>query len=97
MPIRQERSTDVIFGGLRCPALSTQAQQSAEKLFAAVEQLLPVQQQNLFGEWSIADSDVALMLNRLMINGDNVPARLRDYVEHQWQRPSVQAWVALSQ
>lgn len=30
----------------------------------AVDRLLPDGQQNLFGEWSIADTDLAVMLNR---------------------------------
>ena len=52
--------------------------------------------QNLFGEWSIADTDLALMLNRLVLNGDEVPAALVDYATFQWQRASVQRYVALS-
>ena len=35
------------------------------------------------------------MLNRLIMNGDRVPQRLVDYAYHQWQRPSVQRWMAL--
>jgi glutathione S-transferase len=30
------------------------------------------------------------MLNRLVINGDAVPERLKTYATQQWQRPSVQ-------
>jgi glutathione S-transferase len=37
------------------------------------------------------------MLSRLVRNGDAVPAKLRDYVDFQWQRPSVQAWLARHQ
>ncbi|WP_440215055.1 hypothetical protein, partial [Corynebacterium striatum] len=48
-----------------------------------------------FGAWSIVDVDLAVMLNRLILNGDNVPAELVAYAQHQWQRPSVQAWVNL--
>jgi glutathione S-transferase len=33
------------------------------------------------------------MLNRLILNGDAVPAELVAYAQRQWQRPSVQAWV----
>ena len=36
------------------------------------------------------------MLNRLVMHGDPVPERLRHYAHKQWQRPSVQAWLALS-
>jgi glutathione S-transferase len=70
---------------------------SAEKLFATAGVLLAHGGQNLFGEWSIADTDLALMLNRLVLNGDEVPAALADYATFQWQRASVQRYVALSQ
>ncbi|MGV8577848.1 glutathione transferase, partial [Pseudomonas aeruginosa] len=50
-----------------------------------------------FREWCIADTDLALMLNRLVMHGDPVPERLRHYAHKQWQRPSVQAWLALSE
>lgn len=94
MPIRQERSTEVVFR--RTPTdvpLSAVARASAEKLFAAAGALLPANAPNLFGEWCIADTDLALMLNRLVLNGDSVPERLAVYARHQWQRPSVQLWV----
>ena len=93
MPIRQERSTLVVFYGQKGQALSAAAQQAADKLFAAAEALLPDGADNLCGEWSIADVDLAVMLNRLALHGDHVPARLADYAARQWQRPSVQRWV----
>jgi glutathione S-transferase len=96
MPIREERSTDVIFGGAKKSALSEAGQQSAEKLFSTAEKLLAHGKPNLFGEWCIADADLALMLNRLVIHGDEVPERLADYAGFQWQRASVQRYVALS-
>lgn len=69
---------------------------SAAKLFETASVLLSHGGQNLFGEWSIADTDLALMLNRLVLNGDEVPAALADYATFQWQRASVQRYVALS-
>jgi glutathione S-transferase len=93
MPIRQERPTEVIFLGRACPPLSEEAQAAAAKLFAAVESLLPSGADSLFGSWSIADTDLALMLNRLVFAGDKVPPRLAAYAQAQWQRPSVQEWV----
>jgi glutathione S-transferase len=96
MPIRQERSTEVLFYG-PCPTpLSGAAHAAAGKLFAAAEALLATGSPNLFGEWCIADTDLALMLNRLVLNGDPVPSRLAEYASHQWQRPSVQRWVTLA-
>lgn len=96
MPIRQERPTEVLFAGERFPPLTSAAAQAAEKLIAASLRLLPDHQQNLFGEWSIADTDLAVMLNRLALHGDALPDRLREYAEFQWQRASVQLWLAES-
>ena len=95
LPIRQERSTLVVFCGQKRPLLSPEAEAAANKLISAAEALLVGNPTNLFGEWSIADADLALMLNRLILNGDRVPAALVDYAQRQWQRPSVQAWVNL--
>lgn len=92
VPIRQERSTEVVFYRPTATPLSEAAKESAEKLFSAAEALLPVGAENLFGQWSIADVDLALMLNRLALNGDPIPERLARYAKHQWARPSVQQW-----
>lgn len=93
LPIRQDRSTEVVFYGPTKAALSAEAKASADKLFFAAESLLPTGAENLFGQWCIADADLALMLNRLVLNGDPVPERLVAYARRQWQRPSVQLWV----
>ncbi|WP_455923688.1 glutathione transferase [Pseudomonas putida] len=94
--IRQERSTMVVFYGHKGDALSEQAQAARDKLFAAALALLSDGREYVCGAWSIADVDLALMLNRLILNGDAVPAALVAYAERQWQRPSVQAWPALN-
>ncbi|MDU6434988.1 MAG: glutathione transferase [Pantoea sp.] len=96
MPIRQERPTEVLFAGERFPPLTPAATQAVEKLIAASLRLLPDNQQNLFGEWSVADTDLAVMLNRLALHGDALPDKLREYAEFQWQRASVQLWLAES-
>lgn len=92
MPIRQERSTDIIFFKPTDKPLSEIAQASARKLFTVADTLLKDNALNLFGEWCIADTDLALMLNRLVLNGDEVPRKLVTYAQHQWQRESVQLW-----
>ncbi|AHG19711.1 glutathione S-transferase [Chania multitudinisentens RB-25] len=96
LPLRMERPTTVIFNHGKFAPLSAAAQQAAQKLIAAVEKLLGHDQEHLFGEWCIADTDLALMLNRLVIHGDDVPEHLCRYAQRQWQRPSVQAWLALA-
>jgi glutathione S-transferase len=93
MPIRKERSTDVIFFGAAKPPLSDEAQAAADMLFDVAQTLLPAGADHLFGEWSIADTDLAIMLARLAMHGDAVPERLIAYAHKQWQRPSVQRWV----
>ncbi|MFL6698588.1 MAG: glutathione transferase [Vitreoscilla sp.] len=92
MPIRIERPTEVVFYGDRRPALSAAGEAAAAKLFAAAESLLPAGNDHLFGDWCIADVDLALMLNRLVLNGDAVPARLVDYANRQWAHPAVRRW-----
>lgn len=96
MPIREERSTTVVFGGEKKAPLSEAGDKSAAKLFDTATALLSHGKPNLFGEWCIADSDLALMLNRLVMNGDDVPELLVDYATFQWQRSSIQRYAALS-
>ncbi|MDB9527204.1 glutathione transferase [Oscillatoria sp. CS-180] len=91
--IRQERPTEVIFYGHVGKPLSEQAQADAAKLFAVTNALLSSESENLFGSWCIADVDLALMLNRLIMHGDSVPEHLASYARHQWERSSVQLWV----
>lgn len=94
--LRQERSTEVVFLGRSPAPLSSAAQAAANKLFNTVERLLPHGQHALFGQWCMADTDLALMLNRLVLGGDPVPEILATYASTQWQRPSVQAWIGMS-
>jgi glutathione S-transferase len=93
MPIREERPTFVVFCGAKRPALSERASAAADTLISAALALLDGRTDNLFGDWSIADVDLAMMLQRLMALGDPMPNRLIDYAAHQWRRPSVQRWI----
>jgi glutathione S-transferase len=94
-PIKLERSTEFVFYQPAEAPLSGEAIVAANKLFAVAEALLPTHSDDLFGEWCIADVELAMMLNRLVLNGDYVPQRLADYAAHQWKRPSVRRWVTL--
>ena len=95
VPIREERTTMVVFFEPSKLALSTSAQAAAAQLFAVAERLIQDPDTGMFGAWCIADTDLALMLNRLVLNGDPVPEKLARWANHQWQRPSVQEWVRL--
>lgn len=96
MPIRTERSTVVLFYKPTATPLSAEATSASQKLFAGASELLSHGGPYLCGdEWCIADVDLAVMLNRLVINGDEVPQHLAEYALRQWQRPTVQQWVKL--
>ena len=91
--IREERSTEVVFCKPSDRPLTEAAKAEAAKLFTAADSLIKDNAANLFNDWCIADTDLALMLNRLVLNGDDVPEKLKVYAGRQWERPSVQQWV----
>ena len=91
--VRKERPFDLVYFGKKNTALSDEAQAAVERLFFVAGHLLEEGAEHLFGDWSIADTDLAIMLNRLVANGDPVPARLAAYVRRQWDRDSVWAWM----
>lgn len=95
MPIREERPADAVFLKRSQPPLTSPAQAAATRLFKAADHWLGHNTKSLFGPWSIADTDLALMLNRLVFASDPVPAHLAQFARLQWQRASVQAWVNL--
>lgn len=96
MPIRMERSTSTVFQHDKPAPLSADARAAMEKLISFADALIPSDSGHLFGSWSIADTDLAMMLNRLVHNGDAVPTKIANYVRSEWSRPSVQAWVELA-
>ncbi|WP_228894163.1 glutathione transferase [Pseudoduganella aquatica] len=93
MPIRQERSTITVFYEPATQPLSPAARAAADKLVRAASKL--VDGPSLFTRWCVADTDLAVMLMRLIKSGDEVPQKLKDYAEAQWQRAPVQEWLAL--
>lgn len=91
--IRKERPADLIYFGKKDTPLSDDALAAVDRLFFVADRLLVGGAEHLFGDWSIADTDLAIMLNRLVANGDQVPSRLAAYVRRQWDRDSVRAWM----
>lgn len=91
--IRKERPADLIYFGKKDTPLSDDALAAVDRLFFVADRLLEGGAEHLFGDWSIADTDLAIMLNRLVANGDEVPSRLAAYVRRQWDRDSVRAWM----
>jgi glutathione S-transferase len=94
MPIRQERPTTTLFyPDVAVEPLSPAARAAAVRLVAVVDALLDAKRTTLFAAWCIADADLALMLQRLAWNDDPVPDKVQAYVDAQWARPSVRAWL----
>ena len=98
MPIREERSVEFVFFQPPPAAqpLSSVARVALRKLVAVASEWLQPGADHLFGQWSIADTDLALMLNRLILAGDPMPEHLVRYAAAQWARPSVREWTGIA-
>ena len=96
MPIREERSTDTVFTGVAPKPLSAEAQAAAARLCRIAGELIHAADAFIAREFSIADVDLSMMLQRLVANGDPVPPVLASYARAIWQRPSVRRWLALT-
>ncbi|MCC6332478.1 MAG: glutathione transferase [Myxococcales bacterium] len=94
MPLREERPTTSVFIQSVSRPLSEHARHCVRRLVAACEALIKPGQPTLFAHWCLADTDLALMLQRLASNGDELPRHLADYAAAQWKRPSVARWLA---
>ena len=92
--LRAERPTSTLFQGEAPRPLSPEAKASAERLCEVAGRFLPDGASYLAGAFTIADADLALMLQRLVANGDPCPPRLASYARAIFERPSVRAWLA---
>ena len=88
--VRVERDMETVLLGKASAPLTAAGQAAAAKLLHVAGQL--VHGPHLFDAWTIADLDLAVMLQRLIVAGDPVPPRLAAYAGRQWQRPSVRQW-----
>ena len=92
MPIRTERPTTSVFYEPATEPLSAAGEKAAAHLLKVADTLIAEGRTTLFADWCIADSDFALMLQRLMRSGYPVPAKVKAYVDAQWARPSARQW-----
>ena len=81
VPIREERSSEYVFYPTESlppyAPLSTAAQRAVAKLVSFAERVVPADGGPLFGAWCIADTDLAMMLQRLVKTNEPLPAPLR--------------------
>jgi glutathione S-transferase len=93
LALREARPTTSMFYEHLAGPLPEAARAAADKLLRVAGLLVPAGATSLFGAWSVADADLAFMLHRLLLNGEEVPPGLRAFAEAQWARPSVRAFV----
>lgn len=93
MPIREERSTATLFSGEPAAPLSAGARAAADRL-ARIAGGLVRPGGFVASHFTPADADLALMVMRLVANGDAMPAPLAAWAKEIFARPSVAAWLA---
>jgi glutathione S-transferase len=93
IPIREERATHTMFYTRATDPLSAAGRDAAERLLFVADQLVTEGTPTLFGAFGIADADLAFMLQRLLLNGEPVPAKLASYARGVWERPSIREFV----
>jgi glutathione S-transferase len=93
VPLREARPTRSLFYERTNAPLGEAARAAADKLIRVASELVRGPDLPLFATWSVADTDLALMLQRLVANGDEVPAPLREWAVREWARPSVRELV----
>jgi glutathione S-transferase len=96
LPIREERSTETIFYGQPIAPLSERAEAARSRLVRIAAALVPAGQAYVAGEFSVADVDLATMLQRLVHHGDPLPPHLVEYARAIWRRPSIEKWLGLT-
>jgi glutathione S-transferase len=94
VPVRTERPTATFFWAEPAPPLTPAGRAAAERLVRVAEALLPPGASFLTGGFTPGDADLALMLQRLVANGDPCTERLAAYARAIFARPSVRRWLA---
>ena len=89
LPLRAQRPTNSIFCGEPVKPLDAEGKKAAERLLRVADLLLPDGATSLLGSFGIVDADFAMMLQRLVVNRDPVPEKVRAYASAVWRRPSV--------
>jgi glutathione S-transferase len=92
--VRSERPTSSIFSGEPVKPLTPAGQAAADRLLRIAAALVPGKSGFVASHFTPADADLALMLMRLVANGDPVPAPIAAWARAIWARPSIEAWLA---
>ena len=95
LALREERSTHTMFYPHEhaLAPLSPAARAAADKVIRVASAMVPEGRATIFQDFSVADADLAFVLMRLVLAGDELPAHLKTWAESIWRRPSVHAYV----
>ncbi|MDB4979343.1 MAG: putative glutathione S-transferase [Myxococcales bacterium] len=98
--LRDERSSEHVFfrpGAVAPPApLTEEGRSAAKKVVRIASAVIPEGGGPLFGgAWSIADTDLAMMLWRLWKTGYELPAKVRTFAEAEWARAAVREFAGM--
>jgi glutathione S-transferase len=91
--LREERQTYSVFGPPNPRPMSDKAKAEADELVRIASALIRPGATSMFGEWCIADADLALAVMRLVSNSDPVPQALVEYTAAQWARAGVRKFL----
>jgi len=94
LPLRHERPTSSLFQGEAVKPFTAEGRASADRLVSIALRLLPEGGAFISGAFTPADADLALMLQRLVHNGDPCPDRVASYARTVFARPSVREWLS---
>lgn len=92
--LREDRPTTSVFGRPTVRPLTDKGKADADELLRVAGVLVAPGTTQMFAEWSIADADLALALMRLIGSQDPVPQPLIEYALAQWDRRSIQRYIA---
>jgi glutathione S-transferase len=92
--LREARPTSSVFGRPNTSPMPDAARAEAAELERIALALLPDDRLHLFGDWCIADCDLAVALMRLVANQDPLAPRLVSYATAQLDRRAVHRFIA---
>lgn len=92
--LREDRPTSGVFGRPTIKPLTDKGKADAAELVRLATTLVKPGAKSMFGEYCIADSDLALALMRMIASEDPMPSHLVDYALAQFDRRSVKRYVA---
>ncbi|HET8539495.1 MAG TPA: glutathione transferase [Anaeromyxobacter sp.] len=91
--LRAERPTSTFFAGEKPRPFTPAGKAAADRLVAIAEKFLPQGASFVADSFTPADADLALMLQRIVANGDACPERLARYARTVFARASIREWL----